>query len=109
MHRDNCCRRHPVGTVSVEVGQISVEGPTGDAAHLIVLKAGRAKAHSRVQDGEVHAEFIHALAQELWEGDCGSVEGVRGGEVPKCGAFKPYVPAFLLGHQVPPAPTEEQF
>ena len=101
LHGDSRRGGHTVGVLAVEVGQVGVEGSTEDSAELVVIdEPVPAQPRGWVQNGEVHAQLIHALVQQTGEMGGGAVEGVSRPHPPG-GGCAPLLPPLLLGHGPP--------
>ena len=80
--RDARHRFEAIAEVGVDLGVVAVEGPGHGPAQLVVGEGGDRQAVGRVQQGEVDAELIEAVVQEIGEHGRRPVERVLGGDAP---------------------------
>ena len=78
VHRDDRGRGHAVAEILEIAGRDDVIGADHGAPCLVVDDARQAQPGGRVDDGEIGADFVEALVQEMRHHRGGAVEGISG-------------------------------
>src|SRR5579863_1050285 len=82
MHRDGGGGREAVGELTKNVRDIHIEAATGRLPHLGVADRIEAETGRRVEHGEIDAEFVEAMVEQLRQHRSGAIARVPGRKRP---------------------------
>src|SRR5215469_1816495 len=98
MHRNTRGRSHAIAELAELTRRVYVERAAGGAADLMLLDMSQAKAGRRIEHGEIEAELVEPLVEQLWKHRRRPIERVFRGRAPEGFLRAAGLGAFLGRH-----------